>query len=336
MNFVEFSLTLVKSQVVYAGSQQIWYNNTIIIFRRDTLNRKWLIPILTVLAIIVGVVGGVMVVNHQQSQYLHQNYQFSHTPTIFVHGWTGGKRSEQQLVDVAESAKVANHVMTIRVKADGKLQIKGHLKRSDRNPIIEVIFINNRAGEVQDAMWLKHMMHRLKVQYHITTYNAVGHSMGAYAWTYYNLMVGDNKAYPKLNKAVLIAGPYDGIINNQKLNQPTKPPLSKLWDDAPNENQSSASGKPKIIRPEFKLLWRLRSKFPKQAKVLNIYGNLKDGSNSDGVITIPSARSLGYLLDNRVASYSEYQVFGPAAQHSKLHRRNPFVDQKLINYLWHK
>nr|WP_252898650.1 alpha/beta hydrolase [Secundilactobacillus odoratitofui] len=93
---------------------------------------------------------------------------------------------------------------------------------------------------------------------------------------------------------------------------------------------------PPSFGQSLKKLWRLRNNFPAQAHVLNIYGNLQDGSHSDGVITMPSARSLGYLLKNRVASYQEYQVQGPTAQHSKLHENNPFVDDALIDYLWRK
>ncbi|KRK97726.1 hypothetical protein FD04_GL000695 [Secundilactobacillus odoratitofui DSM 19909 = JCM 15043] len=300
------------------------------------MKRRWLISALIGFFIILILVGSAAVIRQRRAAYLKANYQFNSTPTIFVHGWTGGQKSEVKMVQAAESSHIATHKMTIRVRTNGTLKIHGHLTKHMKNPIVEVIFNNNRAGEIQDAMWLKTIMRRLKTTYHIKNYNAVGHSMGAYAWTYYNLLVGNNKAYPTLQKAVLIAGPYDGIINNHKLNQPTTPPLSRLWDDGPNLMQSAANGKPSIIRPEFKKLWRLRNNFPAQAHVLNIYGNLQDGSHSDGVITMPSARSLGYLLKNRVASYQEYQVQGPTAQHSKLHENNPFVDDALIDYLWRK
>lgn len=297
-------------------------------------SKKLLLAVLVTL--VVGLLIGVRFAKVAQERYIKRHYQFTNTPTIFVHGWTGGKASEQLMVDSAEDLHVAKHKMTIRVRADGTLKIKGHINQRQKNSIIEVIFNNNRAGELQDAAWLKLIMRRLKDKYGVTHYNAVGHSMGAYAWTYYNMDVGNQKAYPKLNKAVLIAGPYNGIINNHKLNQPLTLPLSKLWDDPPNENRLLKNGKPKIIHPEYKLLLKLRDRFPKQAKVLNIYGDLNDGSHSDGVVTMPSVRSLGYLLRDRVAYYREYRVTGPTAQHSKLHQHNLTVNRTLINFLWGK
>ncbi|MTV83046.1 alpha/beta hydrolase [Lactobacillus sp. CRM56-3] len=278
-----------------------------------------------------------MIIRRLQANYIRQNYTTSATPTIFVHGWTGDKHSEQEMVDAAQNSKVARHVMSISVTPTGIIKFKGHLTQREKNPIVEVVFKNNRAGEVQDAMWLKSIMAALRAKYHVTAYNAVGHSMGAYAWVYYNLMVGnDAKQYPELKKAVLIAGPYDGIINNHKLNQPTEFPLNKLWDDRPNANRLLPNGKPKIIHPEYRLLYRMRARFPKQARVLNIYGNLENGTHSDGVISIPSARSLAYLISGRVQEYRDYQVKGPNAQHSRLHQHNFFVDRALINFLWKK
>lgn len=300
------------------------------------MNRKWFLPSLTLIILLAGLFSGAIFMRTHQATYLRQHFVRSSTPTIFVHGWTGDRRSEQEMVDAAETTKVAKHVMTIRVTPAGKLHFKGHLSHQHNNPIVEVLFENNRAGEIQDARWLQAVMQKLRQQYHVTRYNAVGHSMGAYAWVYYNLMVGRDKRYPQLNRAVLIAGPYDGIINNHKLNQPTEPPLSKLWDDKPNENRLLANGKPKIIRPEFQLLLEMQKNAPRQARILNIYGNLEDGSNSDGVISIPSARSLGYLLKGRVKEYRELEVTGHDAQHSRLHRGNLDVDQGLINFIWRK
>lgn len=132
------------------------------------------------------------------------------------------------------------------MQSNGKLRIKGHLNNKMKNPIVQVIFKNNRAGEVKDAHWLMKIMRVLKTTYHVKRYNAVGHSMGSYAWVYYNMLVGNNAKYPRLERAVLIGGPYDGIINNHKLNQPQNPPLSKLWDDRPNENHLLKNGRPKI------------------------------------------------------------------------------------------
>lgn len=295
-------------------------------------SKKLLIAL--IISLICGLGLGVWYAHYAQQQTIKHDYSFSSTPTIFVHGWTGTGKSEEPLFASAQNLKIAKRHMIIYVQSNGKLRIKGHLNNKMKNPIVQVIFKNNRAGEVKDAHWLMKIMRVLKTTYHVKRYNAVGHSMGSYAWVYYNMLVGNNAKYPRLERAVLIGGPYDGIINNHKLNQPQNPPLSKLWDDRPNENHLLKNGRPKIIHPEYQKLLDIRSRFPKQARVLNIYGDLLDGSNSDGVITIPSARSLAYLIKNEVTSYHELRVTGANAQHSKLHEYNLTVNKALTNFLW--
>ena len=227
---------------------------------------------------------------------LKTQYVTSNTPTIFLHGWSSSLRSEKDMVSAAEVSGAASRRMIIHVRPNGKLKVTSTIKKWMVNPIILVRMDNNRAGEVQYAHWLTKVCKMLKQKYHVNELNFVGHSMGAYAVIYYNLMNGNNKDVPRANKLCVIAGPYDGIMDNHKSNQPTSGPLMQLWDDAPNQNRILATGKPKIIHPEYRLLYRLRKNFPHQARVLNIYGNLGDGSNSDGVVTTASALSLGYIL----------------------------------------
>lgn len=267
---------------------------------------------------------------------LKTQYVTSNTPTIFLHGWSSSLRSEKDMVSAAEVSGAASRRMIIHVRPNGKLKVTGTIKKWMVNPIILVRMDNNRAGEVQYAHWLTKVCKMLKQKYHVNELNFVGHSMGAYAVIYYNLMNGNNKDVPRANKLCVIAGPYDGIMDNHKSNQPTSGPLMQLWDDAPNQNRILATGKPKIIHPEYRLLYRLRKNFPHQARVLNIYGNLGDGSNSDGVVTTASALSLGYILRDHVSFYQTFEAFGDKAQHSALHNNNMAVNKILTEFLWDK
>ncbi|WP_404807659.1 alpha/beta hydrolase [Lentilactobacillus parabuchneri] len=267
---------------------------------------------------------------------LKTQYVTSNTPTIFLHGWSSSLRSEKDMVSAAEVSGAASRRMIIHVRPNGKLKVTGAIKKWMVNPIILVRMDNNRAGEVQYAHWLTKVCKMLKQKYHVNELNFVGHSMGAYAVIYYNLMNGNNKDVPRANKLCVIAGPYDGIMDNHKSNQPTSGPLMQLWDDAPNQNRILATGKPKIIHPEYRLLYRLRKNFPHQARVLNIYGNLGDGSNSDGVVTTASALSLGYILRDHVSFYQTFEAFGDKAQHSALHNNNLAVNKILTEFLWDK
>lgn len=290
---------------------------------------------LLILVVIVSIVLGINTI-HLKKAKLKKTYSFNSTPTLLVHGWTGSLKSESQMVKTAEKIGVAKTELIIHVKPNGKLNYIGHYHQHVKNPIIEIVFDNNRAGEFKDAAWIKSVIKSLKNRYHIKRFNAVGHSMGSYALLYYCLLNGKNPNLPKPNKLVLIAGPYDGIINNHKLNQPQTAPLSNLWEDKPNENALLANGRPKIVHPEYRRLLRLRKNIPRNIRVLNIYGNLENGSNSDGVVTITSARSLGFLLRGRIAKYKELKVVGENAQHSKLHKNNFDVNRGLISFLWKK
>ncbi len=272
----------------------------------------------------------------EQQRENEREYVNSNVPTLFLHGWSGSLKSEREMASATELTGAASRRMIIRVRATGKIKVTGTIKKWMRNPIIMVRMDNNRAGEIQYAEWLTKVCQLLKKKYHINQLNFVGHSMGAYAVVYYNLLNGNRSDLPRTNKLCLIAGPYDGIMNNHKSNQPISGPLVNLWDDNPNENRLLPTGRPKLIHPEYRLLYRHRENFPHQARVLNIYGNLGDGSNSDGVVTNTSALSLGYVLRGHVNFYQTFEAFGPKAQHSALHNNNIAVNKILTEFLWAK
>lgn len=272
--------------------------------------------------------------HHWHNQKINNNYINSNIPTMFVHGWGGTIYSEESMATAAEKSGAATKRMVIHVTPSGKVKVQGTLKKWMRNPIILLVFDNNRAGEVKYTQWLTKVNRLLKQKYHVDQINLVGHSMGAYSVIYYNLLNGNNPKLPHINKIIAMSGPYDGIINNHKRNQPLSGPLAHYWDDYPNQNKLLANGRPKIIHPEYETLLKLRNNMPKQARVINIYGNLENGSNSDGVVTNVSDKSLGYLIKDRVTSYSTVELTGPTAQHSRQHIDNPKVDSTLEKFMW--
>lgn len=68
----------------------------------------------------------------------------------------------------------------------------------------------------------------------------------------------------------------------------------------------------------------------KNIEVLNIYGDLKDGTHSDGRVSNSSSRSLKYLLGNSPKTYKESEYI-EKAQHSALHH-NKEVSDEIINF----
>ncbi|MFV4979903.1 alpha/beta hydrolase [Lactobacillus delbrueckii] len=61
------------------------------------------------------------------------------------------------------------------------------------------------------------------------------------------------------------------------------------------------NGKPIQMNDNYKRQLVLRKLYP-HAKVLNVYGDLEDGSHSDGRVKNPSSKSLRYLVSPKVKS----------------------------------
>lgn len=269
-----------------------------------------------------------------QSYKRNSAYHYNATPTVFVHGWNGSARSTNLMIDAAKNNGAAHKTMTVSVSPKGALTFDGYWDKNLKNPIIQVIFLNNRAGEYQDTIWLNKILSQLKHRYQISKVNLVGHSMGAYASANYTMMYSPRKNHVKVNKLVCIAGPFDGLVPPYGRARVDRLKGKISWVDRPKTNHLEANGKPEIIYPEYEHLLKYRSQFPRETRVLNIYGELYKGAGSDGVVTTTSARSLGYLVKPRAKSYQVKKIVGSNAQHSQLHHNNQQVDQTLINFLW--
>ena len=242
------------------------------------------------------------------------------TPTLFLHGWGSSINAEKQMTSAAQRAGVTNSVTQALVDRQGRVHLKGHIPPHARNPIIEVGFKDNRNSNYhQDGRWLKKVILKLQQQYQIKNINLVGHSMGNMAISYYLLDNADNRRLPKLRKQVAIAGHFAGIIGA---------------GDRPHRLHLAATGRPNHMDNNYRTLMGLRQRYPnKQVKVLNIFGDKNDGTNSDGDVTNASAQSLRYLVQTRALSYQERKIVGPEGQHSRLHESHR-VDRILINFLW--
>ena len=63
------------------------------------------------------------------------------------------------------------------------------------------------------------------------------------------------------------------------------------------------TGEPEQKESAYRELLGLRQTFPKNTAVLNIYGDVEDGSHSDEDVPVNSAKSLKYLVASRAKSY---------------------------------
>lgn len=237
-------------------------------------------------------------------------------PTFFFHGYGSSAKAEHQMTTAALKAGVTHTVIRANVSEDGKVSFNKAMAKSTKNPIVEVNLEDNQSGDVS---YVKDAIVAFEKKYHYQKINLVGHSMG-------NLMIANyikenynNKNLPQINKVVSIAGHYNGYLGEEEGR------TAKI--------KNKQTGEPDKFAPGFKNLLSLRKTYPKNIEVLNIYGDKKDGSNSDGSVSVASAQSYKYLINGRAKSYREVEITGKNAQHSRLHE-NKEVDKYLIDFLW--
>ena len=244
------------------------------------------------------------------------------TPTLFLHGYSGSLNSEKFLVQSARNAGATKNIIKALVDRDGQVTLKGTYHKKASNPIVMVEFERNKHTDFRDlSKWLKQVLVSLQNEYDIKDFNMVAHSMGNITLSYYLLNYGDDPSLPKLKKQVSIAGPFNGVM---------------AFDGDPRAAEFDADGKPKLSTPVYEDLLYLRTRYPnKQVDVLNVFGDVEDGSKSDERVTNASSMSLKYLVQDRAKSYQSYKVTGPDGQHSQLHESDD-VANKMIQFLWEK
>ncbi|WP_295730509.1 alpha/beta hydrolase [uncultured Limosilactobacillus sp.] len=263
-----------------------------------------------------------------------KHYINSSTPTIFVHGWGSSYRAETQMVNAAKKAGASNSIIRANVSKGGQVKLIGTIAKNAKNPIVEVNLVNNKSANYkkpndpkyveeyhQSGIYIKNVVLALQKRYHIHKVNFVGHSMGNLLIAYYLADNANNQRLPKLAHQVVIAGHFNGLMMED--------PRSK------QAKVNRKTGKPSIMLPEYKGILSLRQTYPRTARVMNIYGDIKDGSHSDSQVPVNSAKSYKYLVGKRAKSYVEHEITGKGAKHSNLHE-NKQVDQYLINFLWGK
>lgn len=125
---------------------------------------------------------------------------------------------------------------------------------------------------------------------------------------------GGKKNFPAIKKQVSIAGHYNGIKGYS----------------ANTDSPLTTSGKPEHMDATYKDLLYLRQVYPKEVAVLNIYGDIGNGSDERDYNN--SSKSLKYLVVNG-RSYREVKIKGAKGQHSQLHE-NGKVDRAMQKFLW--
>lgn len=239
-------------------------------------------------------------------QTTSQKWVHSSTPTIFIHGYGSSSRAESSMVNAAKRAGVTKTVLNADVSTDGHVTIAGPSMKGKQNPIVKVNLENNRnTNMAEGAQYIRNVVVALQKRDNVKSYNIVAHSMGnTDAFSFLN-NYGSQAGMPKLRKQVVLAGA--GLSSVQ-----------------------SGDG----FRQIGQHMTNLKNNYP-HAKVLNIAGDLDDGSDSDGRIPNDASKNIKQMLGDRPASYRFVMLHGKKAQHSQLHE-NPRVFKLINNFLWEK
>ncbi|WP_461225855.1 alpha/beta hydrolase [Lacticaseibacillus suihuaensis] len=241
--------------------------------------------------------------------------------TLYLHGHFGGPRSMDYLMHEAEVEDQAHTVITATVSRHGHVTLRGRWPKATRRPLVKIVFKNNRTLRYDRIVnWLHNVLVALQRKYGMQKFNIVAHSLGNAAVLFYELHYGQDRSLPQLQKYAAIAGNFDGIPGRHRGQHP---------------NHLLPDGRPHWIAPPYQDAINLRHVFPKdQVDILNLYGNLEDGSHSDGKILNASSRSLRFLLGKQARSYREKEFLGWDARHGLL-RLNHRVAKTVNRFLWH-
>ena len=268
-------------------------------------------------------------VGFQYHVHAVRHYVQSTTPTIFVHGWGSSSHAEEKMANAARDAGVTKTIVRANVDKNGKVTFNHQIPANAINPIVEVNLEDNKLSAYRDDYtqgyhhgggYIKNVIQALQKQHNYKQINLVGHSMGNLEIINYINDNINNSNLPKVSHLVAIAGHYNGLVGQSNIK------------DASIDSQT---GKPSKMDDSYRELLGLRRDFPRNTAVLNIYGDVEDGSHSDEDVPVNSAKSLKYLVAGRAKSYQEVEIKGKNAQHSKLHN-NSQVNRQLIKFLWEK
>ncbi|WP_416353611.1 alpha/beta hydrolase [Agrilactobacillus fermenti] len=164
----------------------------------------------------LGVIGLVLFVlvgtwwgrNHH---YLTQTrVQDTKTPTLFIPGYMGNKISFGGMIRRMDHYGIGTKAMVIHVSKQGKVQIDQQASLKQKNPLIQVLFQNNKQEHVE-AKQLRQVLYILKEKYQVQKVNLVGHSSGGnIVFDYLTSPTAKTKQVPRVSKFVNIATNFPG------------------------------------------------------------------------------------------------------------------------------
>lgn len=246
-----------------------------------------------------------------------KDVHYSNVPTVFIHGYEGNSFSFGPLLRRFERENVAKREMTIVVQKDGKLSVEGKLKNRNDNPTIMVLFAKDVTDEITQSKWIDKVM-RYLYQQKVRRVNLVSHSMGGVSSLRYLLEYAGEKT-PVTEHFVAIAAPF----NDLEIAEDTEEIFAyELTEKGPSGET-----------PVYQYFDQAMNQLPTNLHVLDVAGDLKDGTESDGSVSTHSAFALRLLFQKHARSYQELTVTGKSGGHSAI-TKSAKLEKQLIKFIW--
>lgn len=247
---------------------------------------------------------------------ISSNYTKTSTPTLFIHGYSGTKNSFGKMIKRIEDNNSGKKELVLNVTANGEIKPDGEITGDSNNPMVQIIFENNKSDEWSQSDWIKNCLEYLKTEYKINNVNIIAHSMGG-ASTLRYLINNNTEDLPVIKKFIAIGTPFNNFIELQ--NNET---LDSLIKNGPMIKSNRYLDYEKNI-----------DKISSNLEILLIAGDVEDGSFGDEAVPMADALSIISLFKNNGNKIVYEKYFGKNAQHSALHE-NKDVDKKVSDFLW--
>ncbi|MGM0125403.1 hypothetical protein IGI37_002802 [Enterococcus sp. AZ194] len=238
-------------------------------------------------------------------------------PALFIHGYSGTKGSFGGMIHRLEETGIATKELLLTVSSTGEVTSEGTLSGNETNPIVQVLFTDNKNNEWNQAEWIRACLLYLKENFQVNQVNLVGHSMGGVSSLRYLGAYGADTRLPTIGKFVAIGSPFNDFDET--------PSLTILNEELTNGPTNKSA--------RYQEYQQTIGQISTDIAVLLVAGQLSDSDLSDGTVPLGSALAVNALLTQNGNAVQTKIFEGKNAQHSQLHE-NKDVDQLVSNFLW--
>lgn len=237
---------------------------------------------------------------------------------VLLHGYGSSARATNALASAIQGQLGIQKRQKVMVTAQGGVAFKGDTEQLRQGGIYQLDFVDRHTNAQQAADALARFLKILKT-HQVNQVALIGHSMGANAALRVLLSHGvQDTTYPSVSHLITLAAPFNSGLG------------ANGFDRAFDANTLDAQTKrPRLQDASYHYFDQNRDNMPEQTKLLNIMGDIGDGS--DGVVTNFSSQALNFWV-RKGQLYQTLIVRGQNVQHSQV-RNNTTVVQEAATFL---